>query len=90
MGIPLLCTSKGIFHVETLVDSPLMEGITGKLLICSAEDLKIEVGFPSPLSQHDFNKLQKVVTPCWLTSTWEFVHRENQRGGELEGPIYMM
>ncbi len=52
-----------------------MEGIKGKLFICSAEDLKIKVGSPCPLLKHDFSRLQKAVTPCWLMSTWKFIYK---------------
>ncbi len=59
-------TTQGTSHIETLVDAPPMEGIPGKLLTCSAEDLKIEIGLPGPILQHDYNRLQSAVTPYWL------------------------
>ncbi len=42
-------TSQGISHIAALIDAPLTKGITDKLFICSAEDLKIEVELPGPL-----------------------------------------
>ncbi len=57
LRIPSLYLSQGITHLITLVNIFPIEGITGKLLICSAEDLKIEVGLPGPLLTHDFHRL---------------------------------
>ncbi len=47
LGIPSLYTTKGISHLEALLDAPPAEGITGKLLMCLAEDIKVEIGLPS-------------------------------------------
>ncbi len=62
--------------MEALLDAPPQDGITGKLLLCSAEDLKLEIGFPGMFLQHYFGRLNSVVTACWLSNTWEFLHVE--------------
>ncbi len=40
LGIPSLCTTQGITHVEALLDAIPMEGITGKLLVYLEEDFE--------------------------------------------------
>ncbi len=49
LGIPSLYTSQDISHVEGLLDTSPQDGITGMLLLCLAEDLKLEIGLPSML-----------------------------------------
>ncbi len=38
------------------------------------EDLRIEVGLPGELLQHDYKGFQEATIPCWGMGTWEFTH----------------
>ncbi len=42
--IPSRYVFQGIAHSEALLDDPPLEGITGSLLTCLAEDFKLEIG----------------------------------------------
>ncbi len=74
VGILSLYLSQGIAHVEALLGTTPLEGITGSLLSCSAEDLKLEMGLQGYLLQQDFKCLGKAMTQCCLTNIWEFMH----------------
>ncbi len=67
LGIPFL-------HIEALLHALSTAGITGKLLKCSEEDLKVELSLPGMLLQQDFRWLQYALTPPWLSNAWEFLH----------------
>ncbi len=54
LGIPYLYVSQGISHIKAQLDAPPLEGITGNLLTCSMEDLKLELGLPGHVLQHNY------------------------------------
>ncbi len=54
LGIPSHYTIQGISHMEALLDSPPIEGITDELLTCLVKDLKIEIRLPSKFLQHNY------------------------------------
>ncbi len=74
LGIPSLYVFQGIAHIKVLLDAPPLEGITGSLLTCSAEDLKLEICLPGFFLKRYFKCFQHATMPCWWTSSWEFAH----------------
>ncbi len=76
LGIPSLYISQGIVHIEALLNAQPLEGTMGSLLMCSAENLKMEIRLLGHFLQQYYKWLEKATTQCWWTSTWGFVHTD--------------
>ncbi len=74
LGIPSVYISQGIAHIKALLDAPPLKGITGSLLTCLVEDLKLEIGLSRHFLQRDYKCFKQAMTQFWWMCTWEFPH----------------
>ena len=73
LDVPCLYTYQGSAHLDMLVSHWDEISATGKLLKASMQILQVEVGLPGNPLNKSFEVWQETVTPCWLSSTWEFM-----------------
>ena len=62
-------------HLKDCIKSTYHGGITGSLITASLEQLRLEVGLPGWLTDHDFSRYETLVTPSWITTLWQFSSR---------------
>ena len=61
-----------ITHLLVCLKQTTLGGITGSLISASLEQLRLEVGLPGWLTDHDFPKFQVLATDSWITTVWKF------------------
>jgi hypothetical protein len=61
-----------ITHLLACLKQTTLGGITGSLISASLEQLRLEVGLPGWLTDHDFSKYQGLATDAWITAVWNF------------------
>ena len=78
LAFPDLYVLQGIWHLNGLLKwSVNSKRIQSQLLRISAEHLKLELGLNGPVFGHNWKVWKNVVSPCWLTNTWEFLNLTN-------------
>lgn len=75
LGLPDLYVHPGIEHIinQDMWSFPLCRDFTGRLLRQSMEALTLEVGLPRCPFDRPIADWQALITPTWLTHTWEFL-----------------
>jgi hypothetical protein len=61
-----------ITHLLVCLKQTQMGGITGRLISASMEQLRLEVGLPGWLTDHDFSIFHVLATSSWIATVWEF------------------
>jgi hypothetical protein len=64
-----------ITHLLICLKQTQTGGITGCLISASMEQLRLEVGLPGWLTDHDFSIFHELTTPSWIATVWEFASR---------------
>ena len=54
-----------------------MNTLTGKLLRCSVELMKLEIGEYGGLFSKEYSKYRNHITPCWIQGIWREIESEN-------------
>jgi hypothetical protein len=62
-------------HLNMSVQQSSFPFIAGGLLSTSLEQLRLEVGLPGFVTDHDYEIVQSLLTPCWLQDLWLFCQR---------------
>ena len=76
--IPDLYVSQGIAHISVLLNFGYsLRDPTGQLLRSSAQHMLLELGTGQKLFEHDYTRLNHVVTHSWMRHTWQFFHVYN-------------
>ena len=73
LDVPSLFTYQGASHIDLLVTHWKEESTTSQLLRSSMESLQVEIGLEGNPLNINFQIWSEAATPCWLTSTWEFM-----------------
>ena len=73
MDIPSLFTYQGSSHIDMLISHWNDGSTTADLLRSSIESLQIETGIQDNPLNSNFHIWKDTITPCWMTSTWEFM-----------------
>lgn len=74
LGLPDLYVHQGIEHIIRICGlSHCLEDFTGRLLRQSMEALALEVGCSGSPFDQPYAAWKNLVTPTWLTNTWEFL-----------------
>ena len=66
-------------HIEIFMQHGHMDTLTGKLLRCSLELLKIEIGKCGELFAKDYAIYKDQITPCWVQGLWKEIQENNIR-----------
>jgi hypothetical protein len=61
-----------ITHLLVCLKQTTLGGITGSLISASLEQLRLEIGLPGWLTDHDFSLYQGLATDAWITTAWKF------------------
>ena len=77
MGVMHPWHHQEITHLVTCLQQTVIGGITGSLLSASLEQLRLEVGLPGLLTDHNFETYEGLTTPSWLAQVRKFVDRFN-------------
>jgi hypothetical protein len=77
LSIPNLYWEQGIAHVDRLIRYGQSNHLTGQLLRQSLEILQVELGMSESALTVNFGQFGHLVSPTWLTSTWEFISHFN-------------
>ena len=64
-----------IIHLLTALKQTLIDGITGSLISASLEQLRLELGLPGWLTDHDFEIYEELVSDSWVKLLWKFASR---------------
>jgi len=62
-----------IKHVTTLLQEVHSNTQTGMILLATAEQLRLELGFPLDINTSDFNACSAYITHSWYSSLWKFL-----------------
>ena len=73
LGLPDLYVTQGITHIQQILKFCRSQAITGTLLRCSMEELKVELGLPGPVLSKAFSAFGILATDSWLKHTWKFL-----------------
>jgi hypothetical protein len=80
LGISCLFTFQMTEHIVCILKyGNATNHLTGQLIQHTLEATKLEVGCEGPLLTKVFNKFKALVTPAWLTHTWEFLGANNMQ-----------
>jgi len=82
LGITNLYDIQGIQHLLALLrygTNP--DDTTGKLICIGLETLWLELGINGQLFAQDWNTLQHLVTPTWISHMWQF---QSEHGIQIE------
>jgi hypothetical protein len=63
-----------LLHLITCVQQSSFRSISGGLLANYFEQLRLEIGLPGYLTDHDYQAVQSLLTSCWLQDLWYFCH----------------
>lgn len=78
LGIWDLYLAQGWTHIcQALKHGPDTPSMTGKLLRCRVESLKLEVGMPGQLFLQNYDILGPIASPCWVRTLWKFLFEHN-------------
>jgi len=73
LGITNLYDKQGIQHILALLHyGTNPDNTTGKLICIGLETLWLELGINGQLFAQDWNSLKYLVSPMWITHTWQF------------------
>ena len=75
LGIPSLYTMQGAAHIDLVVSHWKENTDTGKLLRCSFENFRLEMGCEGNPLDLPFEEWRHVATDSWFKSTWEFMSK---------------
>ena len=78
MGLKSLYLTQGITHVLDIMEQVWKGSTTGQFLTISLEYLRLELGLNDDilsLNYHDYSHL--IITPTWMTNTWQFLSTHN-------------
>ena len=80
LAVPHLYTVQGLQHLAALTKYPKAGGRhgcadPGKLMRCSIEHLKLELGVNGSVMSNPYDPWKTTVTPCWMSHTWAFVSK---------------
>jgi len=67
-----LYDTQGFRHLMAVLQFGDMPSTTGQLLQHSYEALQLELGLPGEILQYPFAAWKDMVTPTWLTHTWQY------------------
>lgn len=62
-------------HLMTCLQQTVIGGSTGSLILASLEQLRLEVGLPGFLTDHNYETHKGLITLLWVAQIWEFTHR---------------
>ena len=77
LGLPDLYVIQGITHIQKILKFCHSKAITGTLLRCSMEELKVELGLPGSVLSKSFAEFGILATDSWLKHTWKFLSENN-------------
>ena len=73
-GVHNLCTTKGITHLNALVQClGETDSITGQLMRASIELAKIEIGLGGNIFDHNYEDYSPLLSDTWIKGLWKFV-----------------
>jgi len=73
LGITNLYDKQGIQHLLALLQyGTNPDDTTGKLICIGLKTLRLELGINGQLFVQDWNTFKYLVTPMWITHTWQF------------------
>ena len=75
LDIHNLYTTQGITHLAALVDHIWRDTDTGKLMIISLENMKLELGIQGSVFNQDYENMEHLCEDTWLKHVWEFMHK---------------
>jgi hypothetical protein len=80
LGLSCLFTFQMTEHIVRILKyCTANNNITGQLIRHTLEATKLEVGCDGPLLGKAYSKYKELVTPTWLTHTWEFLSDNNMQ-----------
>ena len=74
LDIHNLYTTQGITHLAVLVDHTWRDTETGKLMIISLENMKLELNIQGSVFNHGYENMAHLCEDTWLKKLWEFMH----------------
>jgi len=78
LGITNLYHKQGIQHILSILRyRPNLDDNTGKLICLGLETLRLELGLNGQPVSQDWQALHQLVTPTWLSHTWQFMTEYN-------------
>ena len=77
-----------ITHLLVCLKQTQLGGITGSLISASLEQLRLEVGLPGWLTDHDFSIFGGLATESWITSVWQFTSRFHIELRDAESQLF--
>ena len=69
--------SQQIKHVTTLLQEVHSKTQTGMILLATAEQLRLELGFPLDINTCDYNVCSAYITHSWYSSLWKFLWKSS-------------
>jgi hypothetical protein len=66
-------------HVEVLWDKVTHMDPSGQLFAHELEALRMELGTPDAITDHDYKQFEHCVTYCWLKTLWQFCRQHHFR-----------
>ena len=75
MGVMHPWHHQEITHLVTCLQQTVIGGITGSLISASLEQLRLEVGLPGFLTDHNFEAYEGLITLSWVARVWKFAHQ---------------
>jgi hypothetical protein len=64
-----------ITHLLVCLKQTLLGDITGSLVSASMEQLRLELGLPGWITDHDYSTFSGLATDSWITTLWAFASR---------------
>ena len=64
-----------ITHLLVCLQQTPIRGTTGQRIAASTEQLRLELGLPGWLTDHDYEVFGALTTASWITTVWRFTSR---------------
>ena len=76
LGLKSLFLTQGIAHISELLENVWKDSVTGHFMITSLEYLRLELGTNAHILHSSYEQHKHLIlTPSWITNTWEFMDR---------------
>jgi hypothetical protein len=84
LGISCLFTFQMTEHIVRILKYGIATNhLTGQLIRHTLEATKLEIGCEGPLMMKPFHTYSDLITPTWLTQTWQFLSNHNMQIDDL-------